>query len=91
MQQGGTIENIITDVSVIKTNNTFSNVANSVFNAPLVGNIYNTPAIKNSVAFGDMIGYEDAQGNKLVPYKFVKFWISFNTNCIKIPYAFIKS
>ncbi len=71
MQQGGTIENVITDVNITKTSNSYTNVANSIFNASLVGNIYNTPAIKNSVAFGDMIGYEDTQGNELVPYKCV--------------------
>lgn len=71
MQQGGTIENIITDVAITKTSNTFSNVANSIFNASLVGNIYNTPNIKNSVAFGNMTGYTDTDGNELVPYKFV--------------------
>ncbi len=71
MQQGGTIENIITDVSVIKTSNTYSNVANSIFNASLVGNIYNTPTIKNSVAFGNMTGYTDTNGNEVIPYKFV--------------------
>ena len=71
MQQGGTIENIITDVDIIKTSNTFSNVANSVFNGSLVGNIYNTPNIKNSVAFGNMTGYTNTDGNEVVPYKFV--------------------
>ena len=71
MQQGGTIENIITDVSITKPSNNYSNVANSVFNASLVGNIYNTPSIKNSVAFGNMTGYEDAQGNEMLPYKCV--------------------
>ncbi|MCI8273737.1 MAG: hypothetical protein HFJ55_06630 [Clostridia bacterium] len=71
MQQGGTIENIIADVNIIKTSNSYSNVANSVFNAPIVGNIYNTPAIKNSVAFGDMTGYDDTNGNKMLPYKCV--------------------
>ncbi len=71
MQQGGTIENVITDVAITKTSNNYNNIANSVFNASLVGNIYNKPAIKNSVAFGNMTGYDDAQGNKLLPYKCV--------------------
>ena len=71
MQQGGTIENIITDVAITKTSNNYSNVANSIFNASLVGNIYNTPSIKNSIAFGNMTGYTDTSGNKMVPYKFV--------------------
>ena len=48
MQQGGTIENIITDVSITKPSNSYTNLANSVFNASLVGNIYNTPSIKNN-------------------------------------------
>lgn len=71
MQQGGTIENIITDVSITKSSNNYTNVTNSVFNASLAGNIYNTPSIKNSIAFGNMTGYEDAQGNKMLPYKCV--------------------
>ncbi|MCI9017052.1 MAG: hypothetical protein HFJ53_07830, partial [Clostridia bacterium] len=70
MQQGGTIENVITDVAITKTSNTYTNVANSIFNASLVGNIYNTPSIKNSIAFGDMTGYTDTTGNEMLPYKF---------------------
>ena len=71
MQQGGTIENIITDVDITKTSNSYTNVANSIFNASLIGNIYNTPSIKNSISFGNMTGYTDTSGNNLVPYKFV--------------------
>lgn len=71
MQQGGTIENIITDVAITKASNSYTNLENSVFNASLIGNIYNTPVIKNSVAFGNMTGYNDAQGNKMLPYKCV--------------------
>ena len=71
MQQGGTIENIVTNVNITKTSNSFANIANSVFYASLVGNIYNTPAIKNSIAFGDMTGYNDNTGNKMIPYKCV--------------------
>ena len=71
MQQGGTIENIIVDVDITKASNNYSNIANSVFNAPLVGNIYNTPSIKNSIAFGNMTGYTDTNGNELKPYKCV--------------------
>lgn len=70
MQQGGTIENVITDVDVTKTSNTFSNQANSIFNASMVGNIYNTPKINNCIAFGNMTGFTDTAGNKKVPYKF---------------------
>ena len=71
MQQGGTIENIITDVAITKTSNNYANIANSIFNASLIGNIYNTPNIKNSVAFGNMTGYTDTNGNEVVPYKSV--------------------
>lgn len=71
MQQGGTIENIITDVAITKSSNSYTNLENSVFNASLIGNIYNTPSLKNSVAFGNMTGYNDAQGNRMLPYKCV--------------------
>lgn len=71
MQQGGTIENVITDVNITKTSNNYNPVANSIFNASLIGNIYNTPTVKNCVAFGSMTGYEDQQGNQLLPYKCV--------------------
>ena len=71
MQQGGTIENIITNVDITKTSNTYSPASNSIFNASLIGNIYNTPAIKNSISFGNMTGYDDEQGNELIPYKCV--------------------
>lgn len=71
MQQGGTIENIITDVDITKTSNNYNPVANSIFNASLIGNIYNTPKVNNSIAFGNMTGYTDTSGNKMIPYKFV--------------------
>ncbi len=70
MQQGGTIENVITDVAITKTSNTYSNLANSVFNGSMIGNIYNTPKVNSSIAFGNMTGYTDTSGNELVPYKF---------------------
>ena len=70
MQQGGTIENVITDVSITKPSNTYSNLANSIFNGSTIGNIYNTPKVNNSIAFGNMKGYTDTNGNALVPYKF---------------------
>lgn len=69
MQQGGTIENVITDVSVTKSSNSWSNLANSVFNASMIGNIYNTPKVNNSVAFGNMSGYTN-NGTEYKPYKF---------------------
>lgn len=71
MQQGGTIENIITDVDITKSSNNYTPVQSSGFNASLIGNIYNTPTVKNCVAFGNMTGYQDQQGNQLLPYKCV--------------------
>ena len=71
LQQNGTIvENVITDVSVDKPRNTYNNLANSVFNASTIGNIYNTPVVKNSIAFGNMTGYVATDGTKFIPYKF---------------------
>ena len=69
-QENGTYENIITDVSINKTRNTYSNIANSEFNGSMIGNIYNTPSIKNSIAFGNMTGFTDSNGDKKVPFKF---------------------
>ncbi len=71
LQQNGTIvENVITDVSIDKPRNTYNNLANSVFNASTIGNIYNTPVVKNSIAFGNMTGYVATDGTKFIPYKF---------------------
>ena len=70
MQQGGTIENVITNVDITKTSNNYNPVANSIFNASLIGNIYNTPTVKNCIAFGNMTGYTDTSGNRMIPYKF---------------------
>ena len=70
MQQGGTIENVITDVDIIKSSNSWSNIANSVFNASFIGNIYNSPKVNNCIAFGNMTGYTDNSGTKFAPYKF---------------------
>ena len=70
MQEGGTIENVVSRVNIYKTGNTYSPVANSEFNGGIVGNIYNTPTIKNSIALGRMEGFTDAEGNEKIPYKF---------------------
>lgn len=70
MQQGGTIENVITDVDIIKSSNSWSNIANSVFNVSFIGNIYNSPKVNNCIAFGNMTGYTDNSGTKFAPYKF---------------------
>lgn len=71
MQQGGTIENVITDVAITKSSNTYNNIESSRFNASLIGNIYNTPKVKNSISFGNMSGYTDSEGNEILPYKCV--------------------
>ena len=70
MQQGGTIEHVITDVDITKTNNTYTDEANSIYNASMIGNIYNTIKVNNSIAFGNMTGFTDTAGNRKVPYKF---------------------
>ena len=69
-QNGSIVENVVTDVSINKTSNTYNNLANSVFNASVIGNIYNTPVVKNTIAFGNMTGYVATDGTEFVPYKF---------------------
>ncbi len=68
-QKGGTIENVISKVDIHKTGNTYSPVANSEFNGGLIGNIYDTPMIKNSIALGNMEGFVDSEGVEKIPYK----------------------
>lgn len=36
----------------------------------MIGNIYDTPSIRNSIALGNMSGYTDTSGNTFIPYKF---------------------
>ena len=72
MQRGGTITNVISNVKVIKPNNTDS--AKRQLNAGFVGNIYidkgySAPKITNSISIGSMIGYME-DDNEFVPYKF---------------------
>ncbi len=69
-QNGSIVENVVTDVSVNKTSNTYNNLGNSVFNASVIGNIYNTPVVKNTIAFGNMTGYVATDGTEFIPYKF---------------------
>ena len=37
----------------------------------MIGNIYDTASIKNSIAFGNMTGYTNSSGVELKPFKFV--------------------
>ena len=87
-QNGSIVENVVTDVSVTKTSNTYNNLGNSVFNASVIGNIYNTPVVKNTIAFGNMTGYVAADGTKFIPYKFTgaveEQVIAGLTNCYEV-------
>lgn len=67
-QKGGTIENVISKVSIHKTGNTYSPIDKSEFNGGIVGNIYDSPTIKNSIALGNMEGFTIGEVEK-VPYK----------------------
>ncbi len=72
LQQNGTVvENVVTDVSITKTHNTYGNASLAEINGSMFGNIYNTPVIRNSIAFGSMTGYTNTAGVELKPYKFV--------------------
>jgi len=54
----------------------------------MFGNIYNTPIIRNSIAFGNMSGYTNSQGVELKPYKFVGASeaqvVATMTNCFEV-------
>jgi len=70
-QKGGTIENVVSKVNITKPENTYtSNINASEFNGGVVGNIYDKPSIKNSIALGSMEGFTDSKGDKKLPYKF---------------------
>lgn len=71
LQQNGTVvENVITDVSITKTHNTYANASLAEINGSMFGNIYNTPIIRNSIAFGTMKGYMNTSGSEFIPFKF---------------------
>ena len=70
-QKGGTIENVISKVNIHKSENTYtSSIENSEFNGGVIGNMYDNPIIKNSIALGNMEGFTDNEGNEKTPYKF---------------------
>lgn len=70
-QDGTTVENVVTDVDITKTHNTYANPSLSEINGSMIGNIYDTASIKNSIAFGNMTGYTNSSGVELKPFKFV--------------------
>lgn len=71
LQQNGTVvENVITDVDITKTHNTYANASLAEINGSMFGNIYNTPIIRNSIAFGTMKGYMNTSGSEFIPFKF---------------------
>ena len=69
-QRGGTMANVISKVDIHKTGNTYTPVSNSEYNGGIVGNIYDTPSIKNAISLGNMEGFIDSEWNEKVPYKF---------------------
>jgi len=91
-QKGGTIENVISKVNIRKSENTYtSNLENSEFNGGVVGNIYDSPTIKNSIALGTMEGFTDSEGNKKMPYKFVGAVSSTVASTIQNCYEYAKA
>lgn len=68
-QKGGTIENVISKVNIHKTGNTYNPVDKSEYNGGIVGNIYDNPIIRNSIALGDMEGFTNTAGEEKIPYK----------------------
>lgn len=72
IQEGGTIENIVSKVNIFKSENTYNRVPNDKDrNGGIVGNIYDSPKIKNSISLGRMEGYIDTDGIEKLPYKVV--------------------
>lgn len=69
-QKGGSLENVVSRVSIHKTGNTYSNIAASEYNGGIIGNIYDKPTIKNSIALGNMVGFMSGTVEK-IPYKLV--------------------
>ncbi|MCI8394371.1 MAG: hypothetical protein HFH86_02680 [Bacilli bacterium] len=68
-QKGGTLENVISKVNIHKTGNTYTPVEKSEFNGGIIGNIYDNPVIKNSLALGNMKGFTNANGEEKIPFK----------------------
>lgn len=68
-QKGGTLENVVSKVNIVKTGNTYSPVDKSEYNGGIVGNIYDNPTIRNSIALGNMEGFTTADGEEKIPYK----------------------
>ncbi len=66
-----TIENVITDIDITKSKNTYGTLEHKMHNGSLIGNIYDTQSIKNSIAFGNMTGYTDSNGQEEIPFKCV--------------------
>ena len=69
LQKGGTLENIVSKVNIHKTSNTYTNLAASEYNGGIVGNIYDKPVIKNSIALGNMEGFIGSDGVEKIPFK----------------------
>lgn len=64
-QQSVVIENVISNVSIIKNSNTYNGASRNYYNGGIVGNIYDETMIKNSIAIGNMSGTTG-----FMPYKF---------------------
>lgn len=69
LQKGGTIENVISKVNIKKPENAYTTIVNSERNGGIVGNIYDQPIIRNSIALGKMEGFTDSSGVEKIPYK----------------------
>ena len=65
-QQNVVIENIVSNVNVKRPSNGDSRNQNGGF----VGNIYNSPTIKNVISIGNVTGFTDNNGNEINTYKF---------------------
>ena len=60
------IENVISNVNIDRPNSTDDRNQNGGF----IGNIYNTPSIKNNISLGNMTGYTDTNSNEINVNKF---------------------
>lgn len=65
-QENVIIENIVSNVEISRPSNGDARNQNGGF----IGNIYNSPVIKNVISIGNVTGFTDNSGNEVNTYKF---------------------
>ncbi len=84
---GGQISNVIANVNINRPRSTDSRNNNG----GLIGNIFNSPSIQNSISLGDMTGFTDNSGNEINVFKFTGCTeaniIAYFENCFELKEA----